>query len=565
VIADGRRIPDGAALEADVCIAGAGAAGIALARELAGTSLRVVVLEGGGLHPDEKSQALYDGQNTGLPYFPLASARLRYFGGTTNHWDGLARPLEEIDFEPREGVPFSGWPIRRAALDPYYRRASAVCGLPTNRWDAQFWQRRDPSAPQVADGRRIVTRFAQEVRDSRLRFGEIYGDDLRRAPNVTTYLHSNVTEIEVDEAVTRVERLRVVSLPGVRFSVAAKYFVLALGGIENPRLLLASNARRPRGLGNDHDLVGRFFLEHPRYVGGTLLPADQQYPTRFYEAHDVGMTTLRGYIALSAQTRRAEELVDVQMRMRPVYERAYAAALQSEDWESAKALADAPSNPGDFGRHLANVVGDVMSWHTLTVPGAPLPVPDPEVAVKLASSTSGELRSLLPELLGDIAGAIVERADRAPVKLLEVTTRIEPVPNPDSRVTLAPERDELGMPRVRLDWRLSELDRRSARRALEILGEELGEAGQGRVRLLPDRVDGSWPEDLEGGWHHMGTTRMDDDPKRGVVDRDCRVHGLANLFIAGSSVFATAGSGTPTLTIVALTLRLADHLRGLAR
>ena len=144
-------------------------------------------------------------------------------------------------------------------------------------------------------------------------------------------------------------------------------------------------------------------------------------------------------------------------------------------------------------------------------------------------------------------------------------TRIEQAPNPDCRVTLDAERDGLGVPRADLHWELSSLEKRSIRKIYELLGQEVGRAGVGRIKLmdyLTDQKDQSWPSFTGGGWHHMGTTRMSDDPKQGVVDADCKVHGISNLFIAGSSCFTTAGAANPTLTLVALTLRLSDHIKG---
>ena len=137
---------------------------------------------------------------------------------------------------------------------------------------------------------------------------------------------------------------------------------------------------------------------------------------------------------------------------------------------------------------------------------------------------------------------------------------LEQAPNPASRVRLIEQRDALGMPRVQLEWRLSGLDKRSIRRAHELLARELGRAGLGRLQLMLSEDEHRWPPELGGGRHHMGTTRMHRDPARGVVDPDCRVHGVGNLYVAGSSVFPTVGAANPTLTIVALALRLADHL-----
>jgi choline dehydrogenase-like flavoprotein len=207
------------------------------------------------------------------------------------------------------------------------------------------------------------------------------------------------------------------------------------------------------------------------------------------------------------------------------------------------------------------VMSDIMTWQSYAIPGAPVPVPYPEVVGRLIRSSRREFDELLPELLGDVAGrAYVDRAD-VPIRVINLSTRIEQAPNPDSRVVLTTERDQLGMPRVALDWRLSEIDRRNVRRSLEVLGAEVGAAGIGRLKILFDEDGQDWPEDLGGGCHHMGTTRMSDDPKQGVVDRDCRVHGMSNLFVAGSSVFPTGGGGTPTMTLVALALRLAVRIK----
>jgi choline dehydrogenase-like flavoprotein len=195
------------------------------------------------------------------------------------------------------------------------------------------------------------------------------------------------------------------------------------------------------------------------------------------------------------------------------------------------------------------------------VPGGGLPVPQPDLVRIIAEASPEQLDALLPEFFGDIAVfGYGEVSGSPPVERIEISTRIDQAPNPDSRVTLGTERDEFGMPRPNLDWRLSPIDRESVDRALQVLGQELGRTGIGRLRVRLPEGEG-WPSDLEGGYHHMGTTRMSADPKRGVVDADCRVHGVSNLYVAGSSTFTTGGSATPTLTLIALALRLADHLR----
>ena len=562
MLADARRTPAGAELEADLCIIGAGAAGITLARQFIDTRFKIVLLESGGLELDQRTQELYKGRSIGLPYFPLDAARLRYFGGSTNHWGGICRPFDELDFERRDWIPFTGWPIRGSDLDRYYPPAVDAVRLLSHDFSITGWDDRDPLSRLDLDDR-TVPRVAQFVGEKSRSMGTDYRDEIARAANLHTYLHANVEEIVTDGTASAVTHLRVATLTGNRFSVKARHFVLAVGGIENPRLLLASNRQQTRGLGNQHDLVGRFFLEHPRFGAGVAAPADSELGVGFYEPHHVGDTEIQGYVAFPPKVQRAENMVDVQVFLEPVYNARFEQAFDSGDVDALRTLSKGGGGSiGNFGTNLMKVAGDLTTGRDFTVPGAPLPVPYPDVVGKLLSSPS-EVRDRIPDLLGDVAAWGYKRlSGAAPLQHITLVTRLDPAPNPDSRVTLGTSRDELGMPRAQLDWRLSSIDRHSAVRATELLGTAFARAGFGRVRLIVHEDDRSWPSDLAGGYHHMGTTRMSDDPKRGVVDRDCRVHGMTNLFIAGSSVFPTGGSSPPTLTITALALRLSDHLKG---
>ncbi|HBY96448.1 MAG: GMC family oxidoreductase [Ardenticatenaceae bacterium] len=563
---DARTIPDNQVLETDVCIIGAGAAGITLAREFIDRPFRVSMLESGDFEYNQETQSLYEGENVGLPYYPLQASRLRYFGGTTNHWGGTCRPFDDFDFEKRDWIPYSGWPIRRSDLEPYYDRARTICQLSSAEWDTSYWQERDKSPALPSLGDQIVSRLAQIVPTHLRSFGKNFRDEILQAQNIITYLNANVTEIETDDTAQTVSGVRVACLAGNQFSITAKIFVLAVGGIENPRLLLLSNKRQPNGLGNQNGLVGRFFLEHPRFEAGIILPSNPHTRTDFYEPHLVGNSKITGYLSLSEETRRREELVDVQIKLRPVYEETYVKAAGSKDVASLRYLVKAfrgRKSINNFDKHAANVVRDMMSWQKLIIPGAPTLTPDPMVIAQITESGLSGLEPLVSEYLGDIAlFAYGKIFNNIPIQGIRLLTRIEPVPNPESRVTLSTERDRLGQNRVRLDWRLSPLDKRSVIRTLEILGAEAGRAGFGRLQIKIDDDDTTWPADIRGGWHHMGTTRMSDDPRQGVVDGNCQMHGISNLFVAGSSVFPTPGSGTPTLTLTALALRLADHIKG---
>jgi choline dehydrogenase-like flavoprotein len=452
-------------------------------------------------------------------------------------------------------------------MDPYVERAQAFVQLTSTSWDTQHWVELDDAAPLPLEGGRVLTRVDQIVPPDERRFADVYGEELKASDNVTVFLHANVTEIVLDASGANVSELSVATITGNRFSVTPRVVVLAVGGIDNARILLASRSRSPAGIGNANDLVGRYFLEHPRFLAGVVTPSAPDLSVAFYREHTVEGTIIHPRLALSREAQAEERISDVQVRIDPLLPPAWEAAIGSPDVSALKALRSAlrSGDRGDIGKDLSDVISDLMTWHEATIPGAPLPIPYPEVVGELLRSTPTERQALIPGLLGDVAAFLYsEIAESLPLDGLLLTARLDPVPNRNSRVTLIDQRDELGVPKTELDWQLSEDDRHSVGRTMEIIGSEFGAAGLGRLKLVFDEDGDTWPADLAGGFHLMGTTRMHDDPRQGVVDADLRVHGVANLYVAGSSVFPTAGSGNPTLMIVALALRLADHLKGSA-
>jgi len=305
---DARTLPNGSVLEADLCIVGAGAAGISMALEWIGSPRKVLLLEGGGLEYEPAMQDLYRGEIVGLPYYPLQAARLHYFGGTTGHWAGFCSTLDPIDFEQREWVPHSGWPVRREELDPFYARAQPLLELGPYEYAAGDWQRRDTTlVPLPLDPRVMWTKMWQFSPPTR--FGARYRDAVIGARNVYLYTHANVCELEANESLTRVDGLRVRTLDGKEHRARARYYVLACCSVQNARLLLASNRRAPAGLGNAHDLVGRFFMEHIEMPGGHLvLTASNAVNTKMY-ALEFGQTKARGELALSAAVQRERRIL----------------------------------------------------------------------------------------------------------------------------------------------------------------------------------------------------------------------------------------------------------------
>lgn len=530
MIVDANTVPLDSQLEADICVIGAGAAGLAITKSLSGTNLKIAILESGDFSFNQETQSLYEGKNVGLPYFPLQAARLRFFGGTTNHWGGWCDPFSPMDFEVRDGIPHTGWPIEKADLDPYYDPAAEFCGVESNEWATDNWEAPGAPALRFPDGR-MTNNVVQITTSANRHLGSIHRQEITEATGVDTYLNANVTGIVCNEAGLEVSHVEVATLAGNHFTLKARRFILATGGVENPRLLLLSTARHPKGIGNEYDLVGRFFCDHPRFSTGRIF-LTKKTKLDFYGTHDIRGTQIKGQLTLSPSTQRSEQLVNVQLRFTPVYEQEYVDALRAKSGSSLlymlKSVA-AGEFPDEFSKHLSRVVFDIEN---------------------LPSYVYSKMLQ-----------------DQLPVNHIELWARVAPAPNPDSRVRLSStERDALGQPRVELDWRLSSLDRQSAVRGVDILGEELGMNGLGRVQVTIDELAKDWPDDLAGGFHHMCTTRMSDDPKTGVVDKNCKVHGVSNLYVAGSSVFCTSGSGSPTLTLVALALRLADHIKnGMAK
>ncbi len=524
---DARNLPFGAAIEADLCIIGGGAAGIAIAREFVGHDCRVCILESGGTAYEDETQALTRGETVGLPY-ELDTTRARYFGGSTNWWAGFCRPFEDYHFVKRPWVPHSGWPISRQDLDPFYRRSFDLCGIDDRTFVAE-----DAAAaldkPELKIARGGSGRFVSSVTplgDERLRFGTFFGAELERAHNVCVYLHANTVHLQASDNAQRVTSVRAATLSGNTFSVAAKVFILATGAIENARLLLLSNDRLANGLGNQHDLVGRYFMEHATFTAGTVALEGCDGPSPLYDSkYAVLNLPFAVEINPSVRVQREQRLLET-----AVY---FNAVFRGEDSAGVDAL-----------KRLREAM-----WRRTT-----------------ASFPAAELRTIAADGV-NVACFILGWMSRARFLLKNhvVNLHLEQAPNPDSRVLLSDRRDRLGLPMVRLDWQLTELDRQTVRRTTALLGEEIAHAGWGRfTQALPQGSGAPFPQP-DWIWHHIGTTRMHHDPRQGVVDENCRVHGLGNLFVAGSSVFPTAGNHCPTLTLLALGLRLADHLKAALR
>jgi choline dehydrogenase-like flavoprotein len=493
---DARQIPSGSNFQTDLLIIGGGPAGISLALALAHTSIKMIMLESGGTDFEAPTQELYDGTESGVPYLKLMGSRLRYLGGSTNHWGGWCRPLDEIDFEKRSWVPHSGWPIARKDLEPYFPRAQELVEAGPFIYDQpRKWTEAQDAGPLALGEGGVYTTYFQysKTRDGILptHFGDRYGDDLKKIAHLQTMLHANVTGIRMTHDATQIDHVDVATLTGKHFKIAAKYVVIAVGGIENARLLLASNDVMKTGIGNGNDLVGRFFADHP-IPGevGTLVVFNGNIAPYYLVPRDALNATFRSAFTPTDAHKRATQ------------------GLSS----------------------LTTVEGEIQ-----------LDAQDQAVVAATASALGADTNGMKVFMLG---------------------CGMEIAPDPDRRLTLTTKRDALGMPRLKLNMTISDQDFARYRATLHELGRQLLATKTGMLRMR-HTTRAEWLSTMDWGNHHMGTTRMSADPKLGVVDANSRVHGVSNLFVAGSSVFPTYSASNPTMNLVALTLRMADHLKGL--
>ncbi|HYI72880.1 MAG TPA: GMC family oxidoreductase [Skermanella sp.] len=520
---DLRTLDDNSVLEADICIVGAGPAGISMARSLIGTNIDVLVIESGDMDYDDDTQALYQGESVGVPYFGLDEARLRFFGGSSNHWDNWCGEFQPIDFQQRSWVPYSGWPFGPEELEPWYDLARPICSLGPRRTNADIWDKLNVE-PIVLDESRLKFHFWEIATPTR--FGEVYREELRTAPNVCVLLNANATECVSNAAAHKVDSVELVAFNGRRARVKARQFVLACGAIENARLMLASDRIEPHGIGNRRDLVGRFFMEHPRDRIGSLTTSDPFHLIDMFRPGWFGEHVFCPSITVPAEKTKTEQILNTRLQLLYVTDETSMATMR----RFAQSIA-----AGHVPDRLAEGLWDLIQGTDIT-------------AYNLYRRAIHN-RPMVPKPDG--------------VHQVYFLCQAEQAPNPDSRITLSDRRDALGSRLPVLDWRLGELDKRTLQVQGKLLGGELARLGLGLFQFDPWLREGgtSWSPSMVGGYHQMGTTRMSDDERTGVVDANCRVHGLDNLYVAGSSVYPTGSNINPTLTLVALALRLSDHLK----
>lgn len=521
MIQDLRALEDGLQLEADLCLVGAGAAGITLARELCDSNLSVVLLESGGLEPEKADQDLNVGEVAGLAYEGLTLGRARAFGGATKLWFGQCIRFDAIDFEKRPWVRHSGWPIAVADLNRWYGKAEELFSIDGQGDGEQIYAKLGVPAP-AWNPDSVRTNFT--IYSPKVDFGNLYGRELGKCRRVRVLLHANATEIETDENCRQMQAVHVQAIAGTRSRVRAKAVVLCAGGIENARLLLLSNRVNPRGLGNDHDLVGRFLQDHPNGCTATLKTSNPRTLSELFALQYLSNLRYFPKFPLGVAAQRDQQALNCTSHL--VFEYSQESGIASLG-EIVRAVRHRRLPP-NCTTHLLRIATHF-----------------PEVAR---------------------AGARRYFRGKSPAgkpRHIRLQCHTEQEPDPESRVTLAPKRDALGLLRGRVDWRVNHSERHTMQVMTSAMGTELKRLGLAELEPEPwlNEPGNEWKNKLSDCFHHIGTTRMSDSPATGVVDRNCEVFGLRGLYVAGSSTFPTSGYANPTLTIVAMSMRLASHLR----
>jgi len=505
---------------ADLCIVGAGPAGLEVARRFTGGTVRVVVLEGGDFDYDQRTQSLHrivcvgkqirnfaNEFNPDLPPEIRSESRIRQFGGTSNVWSGKWKALTPDDFESKAWIPHSGWPLTYDELLPYYQEVVRDYGLPQSLLDSRT------ARPHRRRGRGTETlrRDIHYKQSPPLNFGSAFRGILEDSHNITVILNANVTRVVTDAVPSRINHVVARGLGGKEIQVHAEAFVVAAGGLENARLLLALKDHRGQAVGHNYDLVGRFYMDHPKLKRGTLVP-DHPLRLKRFLAPKKGEKGIAISLCLSPAVRQHASLPNHTTELLP--------ASAPDDWSVWVAIRAA--------------------WR-----GRRWPTFARLFAVTLYRSPRRAFRRLLIRYFG-----------MAPQ--YELVHHLEQLPNLESRVYLSSsETDDFGEPVLVVDWKLTEKDRVSFKSYLEKLQTEIRRHRIGQVTYPALEVD---LDSMADAAHHMGTTRMGSSRGDGVVDKDCKVFGINNLYVAGSAVFPTGGNANPMLTIMALSRRLASHL-----
>ncbi len=522
MIIDANKMATPDALDADICIMGGGAAGITLAKKLLNSKRRIILIESGNETYDQETQGLYKTEDKPQIFPSTLASRLRFLGGSSNHWENSTERFDPIDLKEREWVPNSGWPIEYDELSQFYPEAENYCGLDDNGYDLRYWESQFNFNNPIS-GSSIVNSAILKSAIPFTRFFHKHGNILKDSKYIKILTNANVTDIDYKDET--IHSVTIETLKQLQSKVTAKIFVMCFGGIENARILLNFNQKYDHKLGNKYDNVGRYFMEHPTIRAANFYPLNGKLD-KIYDgiAYNNQLITARFKLTEEAQTKNQTN------NLRLILSKSSNLIL-SEGVSSAHVIKDSLKNvtmPDNFGSHLVNIIKDAD--------------------LITESYLKNEMDSSFFESAYEFGG-------------YQFVSMIEQTPSRDNRITLGNTIDKLNIKQVKINWSITDYDKTKAWKSLELLAKDPTINKLGRVQVLKDSNSRIWKSQLGFGHHHMGTTRMSSEYKKGVVDPSLRVFGTKNFYISGSSVFPTGGHVPPTLTIIALTLKLANELK----
>ncbi|MCH8012627.1 MAG: GMC family oxidoreductase [Candidatus Marinimicrobia bacterium] len=534
-VIDIRQLDNKRIINSDVCIVGGGISGVILAEKLSEKS-KVSLIESGDIKPNDEIQSLYNLDCVGYPLRPDFQSRVRQLGGSCNLWPGRCMILNELDFRKREWVNYSGWPITYAELIQYYQPAAVILNLPSIelfKSDYKFNEYCNIGKSIRSTNKFIFRNSLWAKKPERFGHKTRHWHTLKTNQNITMYIHANLNHIELSESKQAVNSILVKTLSEKSFIFKSRFLILACGGIENARILLSSRSQMKNGVGNDHDLVGRYYMDHPTAVSTEIKLKKKIFPSYLF-----GLPIKNGRVQIGIgfnddyQSRKGllNNYVQLEPKFPQKYEEAYEVII----------------------RNAKKLLRKGYSGHRFTFGNVGI-TKIPEIIYLLTP------KDLIPHfLIRWYSGWQKLFARPIGADQLVMVHHLEQEPDPESRVLLNHEKDVLGMNCVSLNWKISNKSKRTADILQRQLYQYLKQTG------LVKRNDTFFNEnlsDFKDASHHMGTTRMGENEKTGVVDKNCKVFGIDNLYIAGSSIFPTSGHANSTLTIAALALRLAEHIR----
>lgn len=537
MIVDGSTLPSGFETEHDLCVVGSGIAGMLLVMELAQAYRDICIIESGAWKPDDATQSLYALNSIGYPIRKHYQSRIRYFGGSCNIWAGRAMLYNESDLMPRPWLGSVSWPIDYAELDRYYASAAGYLNLPSyEKLKPMTWQSRlsdfELSLFHSGNFKTNISLFAKAP--ARFGYKTKYFKKVRNSAKITLYIKSNVVNLRLSDSLSHVACIDVACLGGVRYTIKPKKIVLACGGLENTRILMASDKQMSGGIGNQNGLLGRYYMDHPRAVFGRV-----KLTKKIKLDHLLGIPVTGGKmqlgIALSDKIQAREALLNNYLTLEPCY-----SIGNMKLYESFVKLMKRLLRKGYSGKRF-----DFKNQEMAEVPEMIYLLTPKELLPHFMYYTYYRYSRIVKNVFTNLTH-------------LSIVNYSEQEPNIASRVYLDSEKDSLGMPRLVLDWKVSDRSLRSSLRLMHLLDEHFRRYEEGHIEQDLAEIKELPFTDAS---HHLGTTRMSANAKTGVVDANCKVHGVDNLYIAGSSVFPTAGHANPTLTIAAMSLRLADYLK----